>query len=147
MGPVTLGGCVIGAFGVVWLARTVPILREARASKSWMVTTGTIIDRDTRLLGGRDGAVVPVIRYRYTVEGVAFESERITVADEGYGSWRAAKDVLARYASDTVEVRFNPERPARAVLSCALPSYMSTIVGLGIAMLAAAAGLVLYGDR
>ena len=37
----TIAGLVTIAFGVAWLARAVPILREARAARSWMATTGT----------------------------------------------------------------------------------------------------------
>ena len=144
----TIAGLVTIAFGVAWLARAVPILREARAARSWMATTGTILCRDTRRSGrGTDAAIVPVIRYRYTVDGIAYESERITVADEGFNSWKAAEQVLNRYASNTVEVRFNPARPAQAVLSLALPSYMSTVVGVGVVLMMMGAGIILFGER
>jgi hypothetical protein len=112
-----------------------------------MRTTATIVHRDTRLVGGRDGAVAPVIRYRYTVEGVVYESERITVADGAYPNWTAAQRALGAYSSNTAEVRFNPARPAQAVLSSALPGYMTTVLGVGVTMLLGGIGLVLFGSR
>ena len=53
--------------------------------------------------------------------------------------------MLARHPSDTVAARFNPMRPAQAVLSSDLPTYMSAVLGVGLTMLLAGVGIILFG--
>ena len=141
-----LAGWLLVGIGVVWLARAVPILWGRHSCASWPSTTGTVLRRDTRVRGtGEEAVALPVVRYRYWVEGVEYESERIGVVEEGFRTSEAAQRVVEQYVSNTVPVRYDPRHPERAVLCVALPSYMPTVLLIGAGLVLTGVGIILFG--
>ena len=119
-------GCVMVVLPWHGLDALYAVVREARASRNWPATTATVAAGDTRVAGKPpDGVVVPRIRYRYVVDGIPYESERITVADEGYpqrcGCESGVGTLCLQHGST---LRFKPARPTQAVLSSDLPTDM-----------------------
>lgn len=124
-------GALFAAAGAWLLPRGLDVVAEGRASVAWPEARGTVIrsevvrERATRRRNGtnrvayRDRAE---IRYRYEVDGVAYEGDRVRVVD--YASRRnrlrlsdPAADTAQRYPLGAeVTVRHAPADPARALL-------------------------------
>ena len=109
--------CVF-AVVVLVLARDIVL---GRASRSWPVTHGRVLESS---LGVGKGLIFSLcnfsIRYAHTVDGASYESTRLLFGlDSGDNSSlpAAARRRLERYPPEaTVEVHYDPARPARAVL-------------------------------
>jgi len=100
-------------------------LRGRRASsitKSWPTTTGRVLysQVEWRHSSGRSGgAYYPSVVYEYQINGQTYQSNTIHPGMEvGYGGFRSKVDqTVAKYpAGGMVEVFYNPENPAQAVL-------------------------------
>jgi hypothetical protein len=71
---------------------------------------------------GDTNTYVPHLRYSYSVNGVSFSNDRITLWDSAYSSWRSATQRIPRPGSDgTIAVYYDPNEPTHAVLSNRLP--------------------------
>jgi len=83
-------------------------------SPGWPAVPGTILSAELQV-PGRGGPDRARIRYRYTVQGQAYESDRIgyllPVTDACARSWLAG-----RTAGAAVTVHHDPRSPSRAVL-------------------------------
>ena len=109
--------CVFAAV-VLMLARDIVL---GRASRSWPVTRGRVLESS---LGVGKQLIFSIctfsVRYAYTVDGATYESTRLLFGlDSGDNSSlpAAARRRLERYPPEaTVEVHYDPARPARAVL-------------------------------
>ena len=78
-------------------------------------------EREDRL-GEATFAYVPVLRYRYRVDGEEFEGANIGVDDRPQPTPEAARRIIARYPDfSSVEVRYDPADPSFAVIEADRP--------------------------
>jgi hypothetical protein len=84
-------------------------LDAARASDAWPTTKGEVVETwMSRNLGAH-------VRYRYTVAGVDYESDRIRLVEKLWRDQRS--DIVARYPEGRqVTVAYDPVDPSRAAL-------------------------------
>jgi hypothetical protein len=111
--------------------------------RRWPTTAGVVEAAHVRVRGSGFGSTArghyPIVRYRYTVEGV----ERIGhVLSHGYvaGGGRGwAEAVIARYpVGATVEVRYDPRKPEDTALEARFGGIGWLLFGVGGALLLAA---------
>ena len=108
-------------------------MSRAEASRNWFTTNGQVVYSSVHQES--DGPYsVPVVKYRYRVEGQEYESSRIrfTWTGESTYPWTASKVVNKYSVSKTVRVYYNPKNPSVAVLIPGLVSrdYISAFIGL-----------------
>ena len=99
--------------------------RKALASQSWPAVAGTVTESEVKITehnpgNGMDAEQTthykPVVKYQYSVEGMEFTGSRIAFGAMN-SAHSAANAVVARYpAGASVTVRYDPEKPAEAVL-------------------------------
>lgn len=107
---------------------------RVNASQNWPSTTGRILfssveqRRTSNARGGYSTSYYPVVRYDYTVNGQQYQGGTINFGQVGLGSYNAVAQKAAQYpVGSMVQVYYNPENPADAVLDRAAPS--SRILG------------------
>lgn len=109
--------------GLAFTAVGANYIRRARRMRHYRGVPGKIVSREVvplRSLGtqeaafGDGGGYGPKVRYRYTVDGVELEGDRIADVDRGFKR-SAAERELARIPDD-VTVWYDPARPDDAVL-------------------------------
>ena len=102
--------------GLALLAGTVAVvlgtherLEAARASDAWPTTEGEVVEAwMSRNLGAH-------VRYRYTVAGIDYESDRIRLVRKFWSDGRS--EIVARYPEGRrVMVAYDPLDPSNAVL-------------------------------
>lgn len=143
---------VFGAIGALILGQGIRSRRKAAASMAWPEANGTVLRSEvvhevsTDAEGDTTEEWKPVVRYRYQVGGVHYESERLRFGSTGQGSAEQAQKALQPYpAGVSVTVRYNPAKPSEATLETVRPGLGSAIFVGGLflffAALAAATGL------
>jgi hypothetical protein len=116
--------------------------QKGMASKNWPVANGSVIQSkiekrtETTGSGNRRRKVVrshPVVKYTYSVGNRDYQSSRIT-----FGQSKDAYKTVARYPKGkSVQVYYDPENPAQAVLEPGGDKTMSIVfIGLGAVLLA-----------
>lgn len=135
----------------IWRGRN-----QVAAGKVWARTKGTIIASEAAAEGSHtdddDSDCTAAVRYRYTVGGKTYESDRITFGDRAHTTRLLAQQIVARYpVGAQVDVFYNPKRPSSAVLearnAASAAFYVAVIVfGTVAAVLVAhaVAGKVVY---
>jgi hypothetical protein len=106
---------VFGAYISVGFIRDIYF---AVKSKDWPITSGRVIDLDVVGAGVRTNYESAIVGYEYEVRGVRYTSKRIDYAGRG-GAWShwSALQYLRRYhEGKTLNVRYDPNEPRRAVL-------------------------------
>ncbi len=104
-------GAIIAGFGVLGVVASLEHVPAALASPLWPTVTGEIIEVDARRQSRTTNFGV---RYRYTIDGRAYEGDRIWYSRVGRQS---ASTLNERYdEGDAVEVYYDPDDPARAIL-------------------------------
>jgi hypothetical protein len=84
-------------------------LEAARASAAWPTTEGEVVETWMSRSSGVH------VRYRYTVAGVDYESDRIRLVEKFWRDQRS--DIVARYPEGRrVTVAYDPLDPSSAVL-------------------------------
>ena len=87
--------------------------RRAIAAKSWPQTRGRVVASETTTLY----APAPVVRFRYTVDGEEYESDKIQFGRLSSWTGETAQGVAARYpVGAEVWVHYDPDDPGTAVL-------------------------------
>jgi len=105
---------LVASIGLMVFALTLP--RRIAAAQHWPLTQATVVASHVRATGR--GAYVPLIQYRYAVQGETHESSLYR-----FGGWatrtraEAEAAVAAHPAGGPIEVRYDPARPAFAVIS------------------------------
>jgi hypothetical protein len=85
-------------------------------AKSWPVTTGRVVASETTLLY----APAPIVRFRYTVGGEEYESDKIQFGRLSSWTEDTARRVATRYPVGAhVKVHYDPDDPDTAVLELA----------------------------
>lgn len=117
---------ILGAVVMVGAAWT---WRRSSRVKAWPTTSGVItesrVESRIRQVGNstyRGSAKLrfyrPVVSYTYDVDGTRHQGHRVRLADRGWERTAGhSEGAIARYAvGQSVTVRYNPSRPADAVL-------------------------------
>mgnify|MGYP000179787126 CR=1 FL=1 len=120
-------------------------MSRAGASRNWFTTNGQIVDSSVHQESDSP-YFVPVVKYKYRVEGQEYESSRIrfTWTGENTSPWTASKVVNKYPVSKTVRVYYNPKNPSVAVLIPGVVSrdYISAFVGFLVSCMILAPSIV-----
>jgi hypothetical protein len=145
------GGAIATVFfvsvGAILIRKGNRYLRMAAAAAQWPVVTGKVISTDVvkRIDRSQDGpstVFVPQVHYVYHADGASRDGRviRLGLEHRGYPREQQARELLARYSvGSKVEVRYDPQNPAIAVLelgqvgggSNLLAGVLLTLVGIG----------------
>ncbi|MCA9003892.1 MAG: DUF3592 domain-containing protein [Planctomycetaceae bacterium] len=131
-----------------------PLLEQARASTSWPVTTGKVLESDVkahRSSNSNSSTYSAHVVYRYQVEGQDYQAQTVWFGSDISTSDRSlAQNTVKKYpVKQSVTVHYDPQHPAAAVLE---PGVFKTtwfyylfgwvFLGVGILM----AGIPLFGS-
>ncbi len=115
-----LVGVAFVALGVYLGGLALRSWRQARETTRWPRTEGEILESWVESKEDSEGDLSyrPVIRYRYQVADQSFEGDLVSVGARNlYGSFGWAQGAVDRYSEgDSVDVYFDPQEPAQAVL-------------------------------
>lgn len=108
---------------------------KSNQAGSWPTTQGTLLERDIIEDSDSDGGTTyqVKVRYVYTVAGRNLVSERLAygyAGSSGRTSHQAIYDKLTR--GESVQVRYNPEDPADAVLAYGLNNSTLMLMVFGV---------------
>ena len=127
--------------------------RKALASQSWPTVAGTVTESEVKVTehtsgdGTNEHAIThykPVVKYQYSVEGMEYAGSRIAFGAMN-SAQSAANAVVARYpAGASLTVRYDPEKPAEAVLETKTGSGALLMV-LGVGFLIVGVGSAVMG--
>ena len=140
VGLLGLGVFLLGVFKV----------RKLRASQSWAIAMGTIVESSVEesFCRGSDDlpdswSYTPVIRYQFHAQGQTIVGDRSGFDRKSYSKMLDAQAVVGRYPLGAqVNVFFDPEKPADSVLQRTSGSaWVFVAVGLAAVLLAAAAAM------
>lgn len=115
--------------------------RDARASRDWPSTSGTIESAAVamRSEGNERKQFAARIRYAYAVDGRSFSGERVSFESGPSANRGLAEAIVARYApGSNVRVFYDPLQPERAVLEPGGSPVVPWLLGAGGVVLAAA---------
>lgn len=103
-----LAAIMVG-FGLYNASKTIRLYQKRTASAAWVVTAGEVLSKyvSTRTNAKGQKSYQAVISYMYTVLGDEFE-RKIT---RGSPWGRPGVEKLLAKIGDTIEVRYNPEKP------------------------------------
>jgi hypothetical protein len=136
-------GLVVVCFGI-------NNLMMANRAKSWPTTEGTIISSECVYYYSMNegSSYFTHVKYSYTVSGKSHPGDRIAF---GYtGSWwqRPNQKIADRLSSaKTVLVRYDPDKPSMAVLSCGLNGSIVQTLLIGSWIMLVTAVIVLHVRR
>jgi hypothetical protein len=98
-------------------------LGKVRASQSWPVVQGTVVESWVRRQESADSdgsasyRYYPEVRYQYQVMGSQYLGDKITFGPKSGGNRSAAEKMIAKYPSGArVMVYFQPDKPEISVL-------------------------------
>ena len=140
VGLIGLGVFLLGVFKV----------RKLRASQSWAVAMGTIVESSVEESFNRGSddlpdswSYTPLIRYQFQAQGQTIIGDRLGFDGKSYSKKPDAQAVVARYPLGAqVNVFFDPEKPADSVLHRTSGSaWVFVVVGLAAFLLAVAAAM------
>jgi hypothetical protein len=144
---VSVSAVVIGVAGIVTFFLGLRRLVTAGASSKWPHVKGEILTAKLEEEADDSGEGGPkvfraAVTYRYTVDGKAFEGDRIDLNDLATSNPAPAQDALRAFsAGSSVDVFYEPKEPSRSVLrpgisgaSAILPSVGVVLVVLGLSM-------------
>lgn len=103
--------------------------RRVRQSMNWERTTGTVLFSTVetrRSRSGRSGystAYYPKVVYEYHVSGQRYQSDRLNLGEIGLGFYKRVEAKVAEYPpGKMIDVYYDPDNPAQAVLERTAPS-------------------------
>ena len=124
-------------FLVVGLLQLTTCLIEsssAVASNSWPTTKGVVVSSEVMLVkGGKGTGHVPTVNYRYEVNGVPHLGKRIHIRDVSEMPDEAEISIASFPVGKEVDVHFDPNEPAQAVLRPGLYRYSFMWLALSVA--------------
>jgi Protein of unknown function (DUF3592) len=155
----TMLASVCGGFGFLLLLLVVSALREAVAMKRWPVAKGRVLSstveeyRETAPAGNfgstraRMTLYRPAVVYEYEAGGHRHKGDRIAQSPGiNRGVPVFAERTVKRYPpGSAVNVHFNPERPAEAVLEPRVPTGWIAVMVIAVALMALA-GHIYFGS-
>jgi hypothetical protein len=122
----TLTGGSIASCGVVQI-------QEGSAMQSWTRGDATVLTSQVRRQKHTDlDYLVADVSYRYSADGREFTNDRIQLGAAIRGTVTELETVINRYpVGATVDVYYDPDSPASAVLERAVPSSSRVLLGIG----------------
>lgn len=117
----------------IWLLSTTYLKqREARQSLTWPSVEGIVIDHQLEKHTNREKSgyseshvthYVPVISYKYEVNGKNYTNKRITLENTEFETAKKANVYLAKYPIGMrMTVFYNPANPERAIVERTIPN-------------------------
>ncbi|MFQ5526967.1 MAG: DUF3592 domain-containing protein [Thermoanaerobaculia bacterium] len=106
-GPAKAGTAISLALGLAILGWGIRLRVSEASARTWHVTRGEVMSFSW---GHSDGVNYPRVTYRYTVDGVAYQGNRILFGSRGLATLRE------RAVGDSVRVFYDPREPREAVL-------------------------------
>lgn len=144
---------VLIVLAAVWLAvsiyyglQVLSIHRRKSASASWPSTTGQVLSKDVSSIKNNKTnsySYSAEVTYNYTAAGESFE-KKLVLGSKGA---RAQAEMLLDAVGKTLQVRYNPEKPAEHISDYEKIKPSDIIFSIGFLILAAfmaALGLI-YG--
>ncbi len=132
--------CAIGLIpiGVLLILANLHGRKALDAAQSWPRTTGEIIQSQVResanVLDENSGALYLLdVQYTYQVDGKPYTGRNVTLSDpQSYNTAAEATAISNRYlVGRQVNVYYNPQNPATAVIECRKPgNFALLIVGI-----------------
>jgi len=124
------------------------LIAEARQSLGWPTAVGTVIhsevsSHDSHSEGKTTRMYTANVRYRYSVNGVQYTADRITLGDSSTSSAGNKQEIVGRYSvGASVPVHYDPGNPQNALLEAGpvFITYIPFIFGL----LAIVAGVLAF---
>jgi hypothetical protein len=122
------------AGGLFVASHAVRAVHDGRASSHWPSAPAQLIEAEERRSRGGSRLVV---RYTYTVDGQPYESDRVWFGTSllDTASARLRKELLHELRSSALVARYDPIRPARAVLKPGVQNGTLVFLGIGVAIL------------
>ncbi len=143
-------GLLLVIFGIVKLV-------QAGASSSWPSVKGTVVSckvqkGDSKGRGGRRGRknrrssrYYASVSYEYSVDGKQDVGDKISYGTVG-GTRAKANEKAKQYAQGSqVDVYYNPDNPADAVLEAGQKASIYTLPGVGAFFAMLGSGFAVYG--
>jgi hypothetical protein len=122
-------GAIVAGWGYV---------RTARRMRSFATVRGTVLAKEVAPLPGgsregrwgKGGGSMPRVTYSYTVDGVAYTSDKWSYAMRGYK--RSLVEQQLAELPDEVDVHYSPVAPTEAYLETHSPALGRVLVGGGL---------------
>ena len=114
----------------------------ARRMRSYKSVSGKVVAREVVVIPtgdtttghwGEGGGYTPQVTYRYVVDGVELESNKIARAIRGYK--RAIAEKKLAQIPEGVTVWYDPSKPSEAYLERHGPAFGYAILALGVALI------------
>lgn len=122
MNGLLIAAILMSLFGLVFVIIGIISNRRAALSKTWPTAPGEILNstivqhESTDSDGASSTSYEPVVEYRYNVIGSPFTGKRIAYGANQF-SYNIAQKIISRYPiGSSIQVHYNPEKPADAVL-------------------------------
>jgi hypothetical protein len=142
---------VLLAVGYFLLRPGMEVIGLARESRSWPETDARVTYAKSEFSYGGDAgssSYEPVVKYRYTVDGVEHEGETVffgTTRFQNRSGKAQSLEIVSRYAGNpTVKVRYNPARAAQSVLEPGVTLRSFDSLGWAFLFLGAGVALILF---
>ncbi|MEN4013141.1 MAG: DUF3592 domain-containing protein [Chloroflexota bacterium] len=118
------------AVSIFYGLKILSIYRRKSASANWPSTTGRVLSKDilsTRNSKTNSYSYSAEVTYNYTVPGGSFE-KKLFLGSKGV---RSQAEMLLNAVGETVQVRYNPEKPAEHISDHEkiMPSQIVAIIG------------------
>jgi hypothetical protein len=140
-------GATIALLGAGALIYTLLQLRHAAASERWPSVEGRILASSVRTRHRvKHGPVYePDVKYEYRVGDTAHRADRVQFVQRSFPWEDQAQEVVDRYpVGATVTVRYDPQRPKRAVLEPGRPHGSLPFVVLAAELFVTILGIFLF---
>jgi len=145
--PFLLIGAGVGFFGFRGLIR-------ARVSVDWPSTQGTVVassverHRSTGSEGRSSTTYHAEILYEFSVDGTAFNGDRVAYGDYGSSSSSHARRIVTRYPEGkSVTVYYMPENPEECLLELGLKAQSWFLFGFGTLCFVVGTFMTIYLPR
>jgi hypothetical protein len=144
------GGIIAVCSGVLIVGLAYWGTATSSASSSWPSTEGVILtsevieerDRGVSTRARRKYVYRVAVSYRYSVNGVAYEADRVSFASPTHAIEKMSERIAGKYPKGkTVQVHYNPDDPGDAVLEPGAVTYLLgmllglTLGGIGVVQL------------
>jgi Protein of unknown function (DUF3592) len=135
--------CVtVGAFSFVEGAK---VVLASFQSSTWPVATGQVLSSEVLAKNTGRRWHKPEVRYRYSVDGIAYMNTRVWFLSHGTTLEGTAEEVVAAYpANSAVAVFYNPANPSESALRPGLA--VEPVLGCALTLLVALGGFVMLRD-
>jgi hypothetical protein len=108
------------AIGLILIGWTISQFVKLRTSHSWPSTMGYVVESKIVTEDYRRGGnykLKPMVRYKYTVQGQNYISNRISINDISYDDPTVPQQIIDKYPfNKQIKIYYNPSDPQDAVL-------------------------------